>query len=171
MRYLDQVHAALTGRCANSGVTVDVVAPGADLTATALVVVPVPAPGLAIARRPPSIAVRARPAATPSSPSTAASSTRTTASGSAATPARSATCSACRVEEFAPLLPGETVPLERGTRASLWTERLRATTPRSSTATSTARWRASRRVTRNAHGAGEAWYVATALDPTDLRDS
>ncbi len=54
-------------------------------------------------------------ARTRSSPSTAASSTRTTACGPAGIPAVWRDLLGIRVEEFAPVLPGETVTLESGT--------------------------------------------------------
>jgi beta-galactosidase len=73
-------------------------------------------------------------------------------------------------EEFAPLLPGREIGLDTGARAHLWTERLRTTT-----ATTLARYADGPlpgvpAVTRNAHGAGTAWYLATALRPDGLRD-
>ena len=65
-----------------------------------------------------------------------------------------------RTEEFAPLLPGDTVTLDNGWSADLWTEHLTvgdaeviARLPDGTPA-----------VTRNGVGAGSAWYVATRLD-------
>lgn len=73
-------------------------------------------------------------------------------------------------EEFVPLLPGVDVTLDNGASARWWTERLRTTT-----ATAYARYAdgplpGTAAVTRNAYGAGTAWYVATALHPDGLRD-
>jgi beta-galactosidase len=69
-------------------------------------------------------------------------------------------------EEFAPLLPGQEVTLAGGARATLWSERLRVTTAEAvdSYADGTPA------VTRNAYGAGQSWYLSTNLDPADLRD-
>ena len=74
------------------------------------------------------------------------------------------------VEEFAPLAPGRQVDLDSGATASLWTERLRSTG-----AEVIARYRNGAlcgipAITRNGHGAGTAWYLATALDAVSLRD-
>jgi len=74
------------------------------------------------------------------------------------------------VEEFAPLAPGQQVALDSGARATLWTERLRTTG-----ATVIASYRDGPlpgipAITRNQHGAGTAWYLATAIDTDALRD-
>ncbi|TFD50205.1 beta-galactosidase [Cryobacterium frigoriphilum] len=73
------------------------------------------------------------------------------------------------VEEFTPLLPGDSVTLDSGARASLWTERLRTTS-----AVAIARYvdgplPGVPAITRNDHGRGTAWYLATALAPEALR--
>ena len=75
-----------------------------------------------------------------------------------------------RVEEFAPVLPGETVMLESGTQASLWTERLVAHDaevldrfvggPAGGLPALTRR--------RGRDGAGDAWYLATLPDRPGL---
>lgn len=69
-----------------------------------------------------------------------------------------------RVEEFAPLLPGDTVTLDDGTRADLWTEVLDA-----GEAEVLARYvdgplPGTPALTRRPVGSGVAWYVATRLD-------
>ncbi len=65
-----------------------------------------------------------------------------------------------RTEEFAPLLPGDTVTLDNGWSADLWTEHLTA-----GDAEVIARLPdGTPAVTRNSVGAGSAWYVATRLD-------
>ena len=67
--------------------------------------------------------VRAGRRARPGHATSPGSSTSPTTCGSAATRARSASCSGCGSEEFAPLLPGATVdPGRRQHRADLWTE-------------------------------------------------
>ncbi|MBL7257584.1 beta-galactosidase [Paractinoplanes lichenicola] len=69
-------------------------------------------------------------------------------------------------EEFAPLLPGQSVPLVSGGRATVWTERLRTTTAEVVEAYADGM----PAVTRNHYGAGLAWYVATVLEPGDLQN-
>ena len=71
-----------------------------------------------------------------------------------------------RTEEFFPLGPDETVHLDDGTDR----DRLDRAAPTSrarppSRRTLTVRWRAVPRSTRHVVGEGEAWYVATRLDP------
>jgi len=73
-------------------------------------------------------------------------------------------------EEFVPLLPGDDVTLAGGARATLWTERLRATTAEVVDSYADGALTGVPAVTRNAVGAGRAWYLATHLDPADLRD-
>ena len=75
-----------------------------------------------------------------------------------------------RVEEFAPVLPGEPVTLESGTTASLWTERLVAFDaevldrfvggPAGGLPALTRR--------RGHDAAGDAWYLATLPDQAGL---
>ena len=163
----------LQRRCANSGVTVDVVSPGADLA-------PLPA-------------ASSCPVCTWCATTTPPASRDWVAGGgharrhllqrhrrrgrpgarSAATPARSASCSACASEEFAAAAAGRDGAARRTARPQrLWTERLRADHRRGRS------YRfvdgpvagRSRRHPQRAAGAGEAWYVATALDPAALRD-
>nr|MDT0660401.1 beta-galactosidase [Micromonospora sp. DSM 115978] len=74
------------------------------------------------------------------------------------------------VEEFSPLLPGHTVALDTGGTARLWTERLRTTTAQPLIRYADGPLPGVPAVTRNAYGAGTAWYIATDLPPDDLRD-
>ncbi|GFJ96199.1 hypothetical protein Prum_098410 [Phytohabitans rumicis] len=74
------------------------------------------------------------------------------------------------VEEFGPLLPGDEVALDTGARAGLWTERLRTTTAEPVARYVDGPLPGVAAVTRNAYGAGTAWYVATELRPDALRD-
>jgi beta-galactosidase len=74
------------------------------------------------------------------------------------------------VEEFVPLPPGHEVSLDTGARAGLWTERLRTTTARPVARYADGPLPGVPAVTRNAYGAGTAWYVATELRPDALRD-
>lgn len=73
-----------------------------------------------------------------------------------------------RVEEFAPLLAGETVPLDDGTSVSVWTEKVRlagATAVRTLAGGDLAGTPA---VTRHDVGTGAAWYEAARLDDDGL---
>ncbi|EYR65072.1 beta-galactosidase [Actinotalea ferrariae CF5-4] len=69
-------------------------------------------------------------------------------------------------EEFHPLLPGETVTLDSGATASLWTEHLRTVTAKAVAHHVDGPLPGVPAITRNEHGHGTAWYVATALDAT-----
>lgn len=71
-----------------------------------------------------------------------------------------------RSEEFAPLLPGRSIPLAGGGAATLWTERLCLTTAKTELSYADGR----PAVTRNAFGAGEAWYLSTGLAAQELRE-
>ncbi|WP_129666510.1 beta-galactosidase [Phytoactinopolyspora endophytica] len=70
-----------------------------------------------------------------------------------------------RVEEFAPLLPGESVTLDSGATGSLWSERLEVTDPQVKVLASYASGEHSGRaaVTRRSTGDGSATYVSTRL--------
>ncbi|GGC01460.1 beta-galactosidase [Cellulomonas carbonis] len=68
------------------------------------------------------------------------------------------------VEEFHPLQVGATVGLDDGSTARLWTERLRTTTAEPVVRHVDGPVAGTPAVTRNQHGAGTAWYVATALE-------
>ena len=73
------------------------------------------------------------------------------------------------VEEFTPLLPGDSVALDDGARASLWTERLRTTSAVAIACYVDGPLPGVPAITRNDHGLGAAWYLATALAPEALR--
>ncbi len=75
-----------------------------------------------------------------------------------------------RVEEFLPLLPGRQVALDSGGTASLWTERLRLAGAEAIAGYVDGPLPGTPAVTRNTHGDGTAWYVATALEPRSYRD-
>lgn len=70
------------------------------------------------------------------------------------------------VEEFAPLQPNTTVNLDNGGTAGLWTERLRTTTAETVASYVDGPLPGVPAITRN----GRAWYVATNLDRTALRN-
>lgn len=73
-------------------------------------------------------------------------------------------------EEFAPLLPDERVTLDTGAHGRWWTERLRTTTATAVASYLDGPAAGNPAITRNSHAAGVAWYVATALEPDDLRE-
>jgi beta-galactosidase len=69
-----------------------------------------------------------------------------------------------RVEEFRPLAAGETVELDDGSVASVWTEDLRLDGAQAVISHLDGR----PAVTRHEYGDGVAWYAATRLDPAPL---
>jgi beta-galactosidase len=68
------------------------------------------------------------------------------------------------VEEFAPLRPGETVRLDDGSTADLWTEALQLQGAEAIASYVDGRLPGVPAVTRHQHERGTAWYVATRLD-------
>ncbi|GAA4928709.1 beta-galactosidase [Actinoplanes utahensis] len=163
--YLDQVHAS--HRALRSlGVTTDVIAPGTDLSRYKLVVVP----GLYMVSDADAQAIADYVAGGGHVVVTFFSGIvderdRIRLGGY---PGAFRDVLGVLAEEFAPLLPGVTVELSDGSAGSLWTERLRVTT-----ATGIAHYvdgplPGVPAITRNRHGEGVAWYVATATDMTGL---
>jgi beta-galactosidase len=165
--YLDQVW-ALHRALRESGATVDVVRPGADVSGYRLVVIP----GLHLVRERDAKTLDAAVAAGAHALVTFYSgivdeNDRVRPGGH---PAVWRDLLGIRVEEFAPVLPGETVLLESGIEASLWTERLVAHDadvldrfvggPAGGLPALTRR--------RGAGGAGDAWYLATLPDRVGL---
>ncbi|MGC5171522.1 beta-galactosidase [Microbacterium sp. DT81.1] len=165
--YLDQVW-ALHRALRESGATVDVVRPGADLSGYRLIVVP----GLHLVRDEDAATLDAAAAGGAHVLVTFYSgivdeNDRVRAGGY---PGAWRELLGIRVEEFAPVLPGEPVLLESGTVASLWTERLVASDaevldrfvggPAGGLPALTRR--------RGADGAGDAWYLATLPDAAGL---
>jgi beta-galactosidase len=71
-------------------------------------------------------------------------------------------------EEFAPLLPGAEVALSNGAIGTLWTERLRTTTASVIATYENGPMAGIPAITRNQHGDGTAWYVATKTDMSDV---
>ncbi len=69
-----------------------------------------------------------------------------------------------RVEEFAPLLEGEVVTLDDGGRADVWTEHLTLAGAEAVSTYLDGPQAGVPAVTRNDHGDGVAWYVATRTD-------
>ncbi len=164
VRYLDEVHAAY-GAVRAAGVPVDIVAPGADLSGYRMVVVP------HLWSAPDAAAHVVEDAAR-----NGASVLVTFGSGVVDTedrvrlggyPGAFRDLLGVRMEEFAPLAAGETVTLESGATARLWTER--GTAPDAEVVDRHLDGPAagSPAVTRREVGTGAAWYLATALEPAD----
>jgi beta-galactosidase len=161
LRYLDQVH-AWYGACWRAGVTVDVVEPGADLDGYAVVLVP----GLYLVSDEAAAAVADAVAS-------GASAVVTYFSGIVdehdhvrlgGYPGAFRELLGAWSEEFHPLGEGEHVALDDGSNASLWTEHLHADTAEVVASYSDGPLPDVPAITRNGHGDGVAWYVATGLD-------
>lgn len=165
--YLTQVHATYAALHAQ-GLTVDIVRPGADLSAYRFVVVP----GLHLLRAGEAAVLTDWIAAGGTAVVTYNSgivdeSDRIWAGGYTG-PLREAL--GIHVEEFAPVAPGMAIALDDGTRSHLWSERLRTTTAETVATFADGPAAGSPAITRNAHGRGSAWYLATQLEPAALAD-
>ncbi|GAB2570053.1 beta-galactosidase [Paractinoplanes abujensis] len=163
VRYLEQVHAAYRA-LRELGVTVDIVAPGSDLTRYRAVVVPClhmvsDASAAAIAGY---VEGGGRAVITFYS-GIVDPDDRVRLGGY---PGAFRDLLGVVSEEFAPLLPGQSVALASGGQATVWTERLRTTTAEVVEAYADGK----PAVTRNQYGAGLAWYVATVLEPAGLQN-
>ena len=73
-------------------------------------------------------------------------------------------------EEFFPLAAGETVALSNGSTATSWTEWVHLAGATAVATFADGPLSGVPAVTRNGFGEGTAWYVATELDATSLRD-
>ncbi|KPH99551.1 Beta-galactosidase [Actinobacteria bacterium OK074] len=73
-----------------------------------------------------------------------------------------------RTDELFPLLPGEPLALSEGGTATLWSERVRLAGAEAVTSYGEGPLAGVPAVTRNAHGTGTAWYLATRPDPETL---
>ncbi|MFI5933087.1 beta-galactosidase [Actinoplanes sp. NPDC051494] len=163
VRYLDQVHAAYN-ELRELGHTCDVVAPGSDLTGYDLVVLP----GLYMVSDSQAKVVEEYVAGGGHVVVTFNSGIvdeddRVRLGGY---PGAFRDLLGVSAEEFAPLLPGHEVTLTSGATATLWMERLRATSATVLDTYAEGPLAGVPAVTRN----GNAWYVATALAPAGLRD-
>jgi beta-galactosidase len=167
VRYLEQVHAAY-GAVRALGITTDVVSPGADLSRYRLVVVPC----LHMVSDEDAKALDAYVADGGHAVVTFYSGIvdRRDRVRLGGYPGAFRDMLGVVAEEFFPLLPGDEVTLAGGARATLWTEPLRATTAQVVDRYADGPLPGVPAVTRNNHGAGASWYVATALEPTALRD-
>ncbi|WP_082515067.1 beta-galactosidase [Yonghaparkia sp. Root332] len=74
------------------------------------------------------------------------------------------------IDELRPLAADETVTLESGATGTIWSEALRAERAEVLDRFATGPAAGSAALTRAVHGAGAAWYVATALEADPLRD-
>ncbi|MCH6231523.1 beta-galactosidase [Microbacterium sp. CFH 31415] len=164
--YLDQIHAAY-GALHDLGLTVDIVPPGAELDAYRLVVVP----GLHLVREADAAVITEWIAAGGTAVVTFYSGTvdqdDRVWTGGYTGPFRDAL--GIRVEEFAPVAPGETLHLTDGATSTLWSERACVTTAETVASFADGPAAGSPAITRNAWGEGTAWYLATHLDAADSR--
>lgn len=165
--YLDQIHAAY-GALHALGITVDVVAPGADLTGYKLVVVP----GLHLVRAADAALITGWIADGGTAVVTFYSGTvdedDRVWTGGYTGPFRDAL--GVRVEEFAPVAAGDVLQLSTGATSTLWSERARATTAGVEASFADGPSAGHPAITRNAWGEGTAWYLATLLAPGDYRE-
>jgi beta-galactosidase len=165
VRYLEQVHAAY-GALRSSGVTVDLVAPGASLDGYGLVVVP----SLYLVEDAAVGALEEYVAGGGTALVTFFSGVvdgddriRLDVSGETP-PGAFAELLGAWTEQYYPLLPDEAVRLSDGTAAAIWTERVRLTGAEAIATFSDGPVTGSPAITRNRFGTGTAWYAATALD-------
>ena len=166
VRYLDQIHAAYRALW-DAGITVDIVAPGADLSAYKMVVVP----ALYLVSDAAAQTIAAFVASGGSAFVTFFSGIvdeddRVRLGGY---PGAFVDLLGIRIDEFFPLAPSQHVGLDDGSSATIWSERIAveaATIVASFVDGPMAGWPAA---TRNSFGDGTAWYVGTALSEPDLR--
>ena len=167
VKYLDQVH-GMHKALREAGITVDVVAPGADLSGYKLAVVP----GLYLVRDTESAAladyVRNGGTAVVTYFSGIVDENEKVLTGGY--PGAFRNLLGIRAEEFYPLPPGQTRALDNGTTASLWTEAMRLEGAEAKLSFAEGHLAGSPAVTRNRHGAGHAWYIGTVLTAAALRE-
>lgn len=167
VKYLDQVH-AMHKALREAGITVDVVAPGADLSGYKLAAVP----GIYLVRDSESAAlahfVRNGGTAVVTYFSGIVDENEKVLTGGY--PGAFRSLLGIRSEEFYPLPPGHTRSLDNGTPALLWTEAMRLEGAEAKVSFTEGHLAGSPAVTRNRHGAGAAWYIGTVLTPAALRD-
>lgn len=167
VRYLEQVHGAYRALRA-AGVTVDVVAPGADLTGYRLVAIP----ALYSLRAEEADGVRAYVEQGGHAFVTFFSGIvdEEQAVVTGGYPGLLRDVLGVRVEELTPLMPSDRVRLASGRSGAVWSERGRATTASVIDSFAEGPAAGSPAITRNELGRGVAWYVATQLDQSDLDD-
>ncbi|PZU44522.1 MAG: beta-galactosidase [Microbacterium sp.] len=165
--YLDQVHAAYAALYA-LGLTVDIVAPGVDLSRYTLVVVP----GLHLVREADARVITEWIASGGTALITFYSGTvdenDRVWTGGYTGPFREAL--GIRIEEFAPVAPETSLRLRSGATARLWSERSTATTATVVDSYLDGPAEGAPAVTRNAWGDGQAWYLGTLPEPAAYED-
>ncbi|MFJ6678402.1 beta-galactosidase [Microbacterium sp. NPDC091382] len=165
--YLDQVHAAYRALHAN-GLTVDVVAPGADLSDYRMVVVP----GLHLMSEADAAVLTGWIAAGGTALVTFSSAivdeNDRVYTGGYAGPLREAL--GLHIEEFAPVAPEVSLTLSDGSTARLWSERSRTVTAEVAASFTDGPAAGMPALTRNEWGQGAAWYLATLPSEADYRD-
>ncbi len=166
LRYLEQVRAAHTA-LADAGVVADVVRPGSSLDGYRLIVVP----ALHLVRDEEAALIEKAVAA-------GATALVTFYSGivdeedrvrTGGYPGAFRELVGSRSEVFAPLRPGDSVALSDGTRGVVWSERLKAEGASVEASFADGPAAGGPALTRNAHGAGHAWYLATQPDRAGYR--
>ena len=165
--YLEQVHAAYRALRA-AGVTVDVVAPGADLSGYRLVAVPALYSLSAAEADTLRGYVERGGHAFVTFFSGIVDEEQAVVTGGY--PGLLRDVLGVRMDEFTPLVPGDSVRLASGRTGVVWSERGRATTASVVDTFAEGPAAGSPAITRNAFGDGTAWYVATELDQLDLDD-
>ncbi|WP_223585592.1 beta-galactosidase [Microbacterium sp. OVT16B] len=166
LEYLQQVHAAHAA-LADAGITADVVRPGGALDRYRLLIVPAlhlisDADAAAIAR-----AVENGATAVITFFSGIVDEEDRVRTGGY--PGAFRELLGIRSEEFAPLLPGQTVALTDGTTASTWSERLTTTGAEIVASYVDGPAAGGPAITRRRHGGGEAWYLASQPSRDDYR--
>lgn len=167
VRYLDQVHRAYRA-LHESGITVDVIAPGADLSPYSLVVVP----ALYLVRDEHAAVVENYVAHGGHVVVTYFSGIvdeddRVRLGGY---PGAFRQLLGISTEEFFPLAEGETLVLDDGSTASIWSENTTATSAEVVAAYASGTLHGRAAITRNEYQRGVAWYVGTSLDAVSFAD-
>lgn len=168
VRYLEQVHAAYEA-LRSTGVTVDIVPPGAPLDGYGLVVAP--CLYLVDDRAASVLTEYVRTGGTAfvtffSGIVDEADRIRLDPSG-ATPPGAFAELLGAWTEQFFPLLPGTGLRLDNGFASETWSETVRVTSAEVIARFEDGPVAGSPAITRNALGHGAAWYSATALDESD----
>jgi len=165
--YLDQVHASYRALHAN-GLTVDVVAPGADLSDYRMVVVP----GLHLMSEADAAVltawIDAGGTALVTFSTAIVDENDRVYTGGYAGPLREAL--GLHIEEFAPVAPEVSLTLSDGSTARLWSERSRTVTAEVEASFTDGPAAGMPALTRNDWGQGAAWYLATLPSEADYRD-
>lgn len=166
VRYLEQMHAVYRALW-DAGIAVDMVAPGADLSAYRLVVVAaLYLVSDAQARTIEEFVEAGGSAVVTFFSGIVDEDDRVRLGGY---PGAFTHLLGLHVEEFFPLAAGEEVQLDDGARGMLWSELIQLDTAEAVTTFRDGTLLGEAAVTRNAFGRGIAWYLATALDPASLR--